>query len=161
MFSTCPAVAGPYITVVFVLGLAFCCPRIVWSFVPIAMTELPGPSSGTECEYLPVELRPVPGKVLVQTLRASLEGSKDLCRLICEKEKVDCASCIRKKRRGKDACPPIVFTAKQWKLFQIRVASPRSLPQLLRLREQSGTYPPLDLRRSDVSMEWHFDVRGH
>lgn len=28
MFSTCPAVAGPYITVVFVLGLAFCCPKI-------------------------------------------------------------------------------------------------------------------------------------
>lgn len=162
MFSTCPAVAGPYITAVCVLGLAFCCPRIVWCFVPIAMTELPGPSSGTDCEYLPVELRPVPGKVLAQVLRESLKkGSKDLCRLIYEHEKAECASCIRKKRRGKDACPPIVFTMKQWKFFQIRVASSRSLPQLLRLREQSGTYPPLDLRRSDVSMEWRFDVRQH
>ena len=53
MFSTCPAVAGPYITAVCVLGLAFCCPRIVWSFVPIAMTELPGPSSGTDNTVYP------------------------------------------------------------------------------------------------------------
>ena len=110
MFSTCPAVAGPYITAVCMLGLPFCCPRIVWCFVLIAMTELPGPSSGTDCEYLPVELRPVPGKVLAQVLRASLEGSKDLCRLIYEHEKAECASCVQKKRRGKDACPPIVFT---------------------------------------------------
>lgn len=161
MFSTCPAVADPYITAVCVLGLAFCCPGIVWSFAPIAMTELQDPSSGTDCEYLPVELRPVPGKVLAQVLRESLKGSRDLCRLIYEHEKAECASCIRKKRRGKDACPPIVFTMKQWKFFKIRVASSRSLPQLLRLREQSGTYPPLDLRRSDVSMEWRFDVRQH
>lgn len=159
MFSTCLAVADPYITVVCALGLAFCCPRIVWSFAPIVMTELPGPSSGTDCEYLPVELRPVPGKVLAQVLRERLKGSKDLCRLIYEHEKAECASCIRKKRRGKDACPPIVFTMKQWKFFQIRVASSRSLPQLLRLREQSGTYPPLDLRRSDVTAEWRFGVR--
>ena len=162
MFSTCPAVADPYTIAVCVLGLAFCCPRIVWSSVPIAMTELPGPSSGTDCEYLPVELRPVPGKVLAQVLRESLKkGSRDLGRLIYEHEKAECLSCIRKKRRGKDACPPIVFTVKQWKFYQIRVASSRSLPQLLRLREQSGTYPPLDLRRPDVSMDWRFDVRPH
>lgn len=161
MHSTCPAVAGLYITVACGRGLPFCCPRIVWCFVLIAMIELPGPSSGTECEYLPVELRPVPDKVFAQVLRASLEGSKDLCRLIYEYEKAECASCVQKKRRGKDACPPIVFTVKQWKFFQIRVASSRSLPLLLRERERSGTYPPIHLRRSDVCMKRRFDVRQH
>lgn len=116
------------------------------------MTELPAQSSGNECEYLPVELRPVPAKLLVM-LQASLGGSRDLSRLIYENEKADCASCIRKNRRGKDACPPIVFADKQWKLFQIRVASSRALPQLMRLREH--------LQRSDVSMEWRYDLRQH
>ena len=160
MCSTCPAVVGRCITVVFVLGFHFCCLTSVWCSAHIAMTELPVPSSGNECEYLPVELRPVPVKLLV-ALRMSLENSKDLCRLIYEYEKADCVGCVQTNRQGKDACSPLLFPVNQWKFFQYRVDSSRPLPQLMTLREQSGMYPPIYLRRGNVSRAWHYDLRQH
>lgn len=109
MSSTCHTVVGLFITVVFAHGSHFCCLTSVWFCAHIAMTELPVPSSGDDCKYLPMELRPVPIKLLL-TLRTSLEYSKDLCRLIYENEKADCGSCVRKNRRGKDAFPQEVHS---------------------------------------------------